>query len=74
MQACWYSSVNRGSNVRRKFTLPVWPPVAMTTPRRASMFIAPPRRIVAYFRRSVGFCVKRHARPQALHLRGSAAG
>src|SRR5215475_9834517 len=42
MQACWYSSVSRGSNVRRKFTLPVWPPVAMMTPLRASMLTAVP--------------------------------
>jgi hypothetical protein len=33
-----YSSVSRGSNMRRKLTLPVHPPVPMMTALRARMF------------------------------------
>ena len=42
MPACWYSSVSRGSNIRRKLTLPVWPPVAITMPFLASMAMSRP--------------------------------
>ena len=37
MPACWYSSVSRGSNILRKLTLPVDPPVPITTALRALM-------------------------------------
>ena len=43
--ATWYSSVSRGSKVRRRVTLLVLPPVATRTPLRALTFTVRPSRV-----------------------------